>query len=149
MNFVKRNKNTIIALGVFLIVIILLIQVKNIFFPDENTAIYGNRLEGIEKVKISASDKKDKIQESLGDNASNITVRESGKIINIILTVNDETSVEDAKNYANKTMESFSDAEKKYYDFQIFIEKKADSDNFPIIGYRHHGKDSFTWTKDR
>ena len=60
MDFIKKNKFTIIAVGVFLILVLLLVQVKNIFFPNEGSAIYGNRLEGIESVKIT-KDKKTKI----------------------------------------------------------------------------------------
>ena len=52
MNYLKRNKKTIITIGVFLLMVIVLGQTKKIFFPDQAKAIYGNRLDGIEKVTI-------------------------------------------------------------------------------------------------
>ncbi len=150
MDFIKKNKFTIIAVGVFLILVLLLVQVKNIFFPNEGSAIYGNRLEGIESVKIT-KDKKTKIEKSLTSDAiaTDAKVSVSGKIVEVIITVNDETSVDAAKGLSGKVLENLSDKEKEYYDIQIFINKKSESSEFPIIGYRHHAKDEFSWTKNR
>lgn len=148
MNFVKKNKGTIIAVGIFLIVLIFLIQIKNIFFPNEKKAIYGNRLEGIEEVKITDASKKS-VKDALKDTTSNVNVRTAGRIINITITANNDVSVDTAKSLADKAINEFSAAEKKYYDFQVFIQKSIDSAEFPIIGYKHHTKESFTWTKDR
>ena len=39
--------------------------------------------------------------------------------------------------------------QKKYYDIQVFVQKSKETNEFPIIGYKHHTKDSFSWTKDR
>jgi len=150
MKFIKKNLFTIIAIIVFLLLVVLLIQVKNIFFPDEGSAIYGNRLEGIEKVKINDSKKK-KIKEAVTSDgiASKATVRISGKIIDVNIVVNMEASYDSAKGIANKVLENLSDEEKKYYDIQVFINKEEKTDNFPIIGYKHHAKEAFSWTKDR
>ena len=48
MSFIRKNKFVIIAIGVFLILVILAFQVVNMFFPEEGKALYGNRLDGIE-----------------------------------------------------------------------------------------------------
>lgn len=149
MNFIKKNKFTVIAIGVFLILLILLIQVKNIFFPNAGNAIYGNRLDGIDKVKVSDTVKtevKNKLKEEA---TSKVSVRTSGRIVEIIITVNSDVSVETAKEYANKAIEPFSKEQLKYYDFQVFVTKDSDAKEFPIIGYRHHKNDNFVWTKDR
>lgn len=150
MKFIKKNLLTIIAIGIFLLLILILVQVKNIFFPDEGSALYGNRLEGIEKVKINTSKKK-KIVEALTTDgiASNATVRISGKIVDVNITVNMEASTDSAKGLANKVLENLTDEEKKYYDIQVFINKEEKTENFPIIGYKHHAKEGFSWTKDR
>ena len=50
--FLKKNKYTVIVLVAFIIVVILLAQVVNLFFSSKGAAAYGNRLDGIEKVKI-------------------------------------------------------------------------------------------------
>lgn len=150
MEFIRKNKFTIVAIGVFLIVVLLLVQIKNIFFPNEGSAIYGDRLEGIEEVKITTK-KKTTIKESLEntDLATSAKVRVSGRIIEVTTTVNDEVSTDAAKELSNKVLESLNDSEKKYYDIQIFISKNSDSNEFPIIGYKHHNKDGFSWTKNR
>ena len=73
----------------------------------------------------------------------------AGRIIYVTMEVNGDTSRDDAKGLGNKTLESFSDAEKKYYDIQILIKNDSNKDQFPIIGYKHHAKDAIVWTKDR
>lgn len=147
MDFIRKNKFTILAIVIFLVLVILLVQVKNIFFPNEGSAIYGNRLEGIEKVEIT-KDKKNTIKDSLSSDGmtTEVSIRLSGKIINVNIVVNDEVSVDTAKGLSNKVLENLSDEEKKYYDIQIFIDKKSESEEFPIIGYKHHAKDNFSWS---
>ena len=149
-SFIKDNKFTIIAITIFLVIVLLLVQVKNIFFPNGKKAIYGDRLNGIENVQISKTKQSDVIK-ILKDDASikNATVRISGKTIEVIITVNDDIDVNTAKGFANKSLEQFSEEQKKFYDFQVFIKKDTEEANFPIIGYKHHKKDNFTFTKDR
>ncbi|MBE6157497.1 MAG: hypothetical protein E7160_01745 [Firmicutes bacterium] len=150
MNFIKKNKFTIVAIIVFLIIVMLLVQVKNIFFPSEGGAIYGNRLENIDEVKID-NNKKQAISKNITKDgiAKKATIRISGRIIEVSVVVNEEASVDSSKNLANKVVEKLTDDEKKYYDIQVFIEKSNNTSNFPIIGYKHHGKDNFSWTKNR
>lgn len=149
-DFIKKNKFTLIAVGIFLIILILLIQIKNIFFPSSGRAEYGDRLEGIEEVEITTS-KQQKIVKSLEDDSAikKATIRINGRTIETIITVNDDVSVDTAKSFADKSIESLTDKEKKYYDIQVFIQKSTDSGDFPIIGYRHHARDNFSFTKDR
>ena len=149
-NFIKNNKFTIIAIAIFLVIIILLVQIKNIFFTNGENAIYGDRLNGIEKVEITKSNQ-DKIQSNLEKESSvkKVSVRVSGKTLEIIITVNDDTSIEDAKNLAQKSIQPCKEEQKKFYDVQVFVKKESDASDFPIIGYKQHSKDNFTFTKDR
>lgn len=148
MDFIKKNKLTIIIIALFLLLVFAAVQVKNIFFSSDS-AVYGNRLEGIEKVKIS-NNTIDQVKSSFTeDGISKTTVRISGRTVEIILTVNSDVSLDTAKSYGDKALGPFSEEEKKYYDFQIFVKKENESENFPIIGYKQKGKESITWTKDR
>lgn len=61
----------------------------------------------------------------------------------------DDTSVDTAKALNTKVLDSLSNKEKKFYDIQIFVKKDSEATDFPIIGYKHHAKDTFSWTKDR
>ena len=150
MSFIRKNKFVIIAIGVFLILVILVFQVVSVFFPKEGKALYGNRLEGIEKVEITDS-KKEQIENSLKEDSitkeANVSV--AGKIIEVIVIVQDDTTIDSAKTLSTKVLNSLNENEKIFYDIQVFIKKDTDANNFPIIGYKHHAKENFSWTKDR
>ena len=147
MNFLKRNKNIIIVLIVFFVGILLCIQLKNILIPNEGAAVYGNRLDG--KVEVTKN-VDDKIKESLVDGVTKVKVRTSGRIINVTITVYDEVARDTAKTYATKALESFTEEEKGFYDFQFYIIKaNEEATEFPIIGYKIQNNDKITWTKDR
>lgn len=149
MNYIKRNKGTVIAIIIFIVLVVLLFQVKTIFFPNSGKAIYGNRLEGIEEVEISKDTYK-KVEKSLAeDSVSKVTTDIAGKLVKIFITVNEDVDLEKAKSYGGKAIEPFTAEQKNYYDFQIYIEKTGDNEHFPIIGYKHHSKGTISWTKDR
>ena len=139
-----------LAVVVFLILILLLVQIKNIFFPNEEKAIYGNRLEGSSSVKISDSKKKFIENNITSDGIANkASVRVSGRIIEVMITVESETSVDVAKELTDKILDTLNKSEEHYYDVQVFINKSEETSNFPIIGYKHHKKKHFAWTKNR
>lgn len=148
MNFIKKNKFTIIAVIVFLILVLLVAKVMNFFSPEESHAIYGSRLDN--KVEITTSTQKE-IEKNLKSDGivSKATVRISGRIIEVMTTVNAEVDKNAAKGITNKITEKLNSNQMKYYDIQVFIKKDTESNDFPIIGYKHHNKDGFSWTKDR
>lgn len=148
MNFFKRNKGTIIAIIIFLVVLVFCVQVFNIFLSNDEKVLYGNRLDGKDKVALT-SNNKSKITSALKDESKKVEIDEQGRILNVIITANDDTSRDDAKNLASKVLDQLKDDQKKYYDIQVFIQKDVEANEFPIIGYKHHTKDNFTWTKDR
>ena len=148
MKFVKKHKNlVIIGLMVIAIVLALLIFKETVMF-DETTAVYGNRLDGIEKVEITDEQKK-AIKEALKDTTKEVTVRLAGKLVNIIIVTNEGTALADSKNMGNIVLEKFTDEQKAFYDFQFLIDNDENKDQYPIIGYMQHSRDSINWTKDR
>ena len=106
MNFLKRNKITIIAVAIFLVIVLLLFQIKNIFFPSKENAIYGSRTKGIEKVEVSKSTK-EQVEEKFNDTVTDSNIRVAGRLININLTVKEEVSRDTAKSYADQALEPF------------------------------------------
>ena len=50
LKFLKNHSRLIVGIIIVIFIIIIGIIVKNFFFPDDATAYYGTRLEGIEKV---------------------------------------------------------------------------------------------------
>lgn len=151
MKFIKKNKFTILVIGIFIVLVVLAAILKNMFFINTGQPVYGNRLDGIDDVEISSSQYND-LEKKLKDNKI-VTAVESnldGRIINIIVTVKDDASKKDAKKLSSAVVDSFSKEQLAFYDIQIFV-KKADKkqDDFPIIGYKHNSKSDFYWTKDR
>ena len=100
MNFIKRNKKLLVVITVFLVALVAGIQLKNILYPSGG-AIYGNRLDGIEEVKL-AEDLDKQIQEKLKDFVSKVEVRTSGRIVNITMIVNPDISSSVAKDNSKK-----------------------------------------------
>ena len=148
--YIKENKVLVAAVVLFLIAIIAAFVLKAMFFSGTNDAIYGNRLEGIDEVKISSSQKKEVVSNLEGDSAvANAKCSLQGKIVNVIITVNDDVGVDTAKSLAGKVLEKFDDDQKAFYDFQVFVKKESDATDFPIIGYKQNKKNDFVWTKDR
>ena len=147
MEFIKKNKFTIIAIICFLLLMLIAIEVKNVFFPNGSNAIYGDRLDGIDKVKVNTGKIADKVNEN--ETVKEVKVKINGKIINVLITINDEVSLEDAKTLTGPVLESLTNKQKKFYDVEVMIDKENDSAQLPIIGYKHHSKKDFVFTKDR
>ena len=150
MSFIRKNKFVIIAIGVFLILVIVAFQVFNMFFPAEGTALYGDRLDGIEDVELT-DNKLNDIASALEENEAvkNASVSVQGKIVEAIITAQDDTTLDTAKGLNTIILDALDKDEKAFYDIQIFVTKDTEATDFPIIGYKHHAKDSFSWTKDR
>lgn len=149
LKFIKKNKFTFFVIFFFLILFILLLQVKNIFFPETGDANYGNRLDGIVEIsKNVLSDATTKLKENEKVVDAQTTV--AGKIINIIITVDDGLSQKDSRKIAEASKDSFSEEILKSYDIQLFVKKNSEAENdFPIIGYKAKNSDAFSWTKER
>ncbi len=150
MDFIKKNKFTALAIGCFLVLVLILVQVKNTFFPDMKTAIYGNRLDGIKDIEITKkelSTLKDTLEKN--ETVSKVSTIINGKIVNVMITVGEELGVNQAKELAGLAYQEFTKEQQQNYDFQVFVQKTNDAPDFPIIGYKHHKREEFSWTKDR
>ncbi len=149
-NFIKNNKLVVITFIICVIFVILVFAIKLTFFPDEGRAIYGDRLDGIEKVEITDSDANDVIKslEDL-DTVKEASTDIKGRVLNVLITVNDDVDLETAKGLTTTITDNLEKKQTSYYDIQVFISKDNDDASFPIIGYKHQDKDGFSWTKDR
>ena len=149
--FIKNNKLTVITFIICLVFVILVFAIKLTFFPDEGRAIYGDRLDGIEEVEITSKQEKNivsKLEEK--DEVKSVNTDIKGRILNVIITVNDDVELDPAKALASVITENLEEDQNGYYDIQVFIKKSNEEDTrFPIIGYKHQDKDEFSWTKDR
>ena len=149
MKFIKKHKGLIIVLIIVIALLVLgFIFAKNFFFSDEESAIYGSRLNGIEKVKLKDTKLKE-IEGALAEGTTKVTVRLAGRLIYIDIKVAEGINSEAARAIGNKSLDFFSEEEKAYYDIQILMDSDTDETQFPILGYKHHTKQAINWTRDR
>jgi len=149
MKWMKKNKFTVIAIVIFVLLAFIAFKAKEMFFPDQRTAIYGDRLEG--KVTVQKSTY-DEVKQKLSENnkVESVSLRENGRRIDIIIMVTNTTTKGEAKKIIDNMLEPFTESQIGYYDFQVFIKKEDTSENdFPIIAYKHHNSSTFSWSKDR
>ena len=146
MKFIKKHKIEFIALFTIIIICILgYFAVKPLLGNDSNK--YGNRLDGIENVKITDEQVK-KLTSEMEENkdVKSIKYDLQGRLIYIILEVSNETAVDVSKGYANKILNYFDDEQKTYYDMQVIIKSDSkESEVYPIIGAKHKTSTSFIW----
>lgn len=145
---IAKNKVILILFLCFIILVItLFVLLKD--YNNDTKALYGDRLDGISEVKLTSS-KLDKIDDAIKATqlASSSKAYVEGKILNVDIVIKKSVDRETAKGLSSVVIENLEDDEKKFYDVQIFIDKYDDA-SFPIIGYRHHNKENFSWTLDR
>ena len=151
MHFVKQHKYWFIAVGIILLLMIIsFIAIKDSLFPNSSKSVYGNRLDGINDVRID-NDRFDKLKQTLNANekVESTSIYLKGKIIDVIIDVKKDVDHVSSKALAETIMTEFSDAEKAYYDFQVYIACKDDeNDLYPIIGYKHRTSNNFVWTNN-
>ena len=148
MKFVKKHKGAILGLSVLIAVVVACLILKDVVMFDETEAVYGNRLDGIEEVKVT-SKQKSAVSDSLKDVSEKVTVRVSGRVVNVIIEANPETDLGSAKAMGDTALGAFTDEQKQYFDFQIFIDESENQDQYPILGYKQKSRDGIFWTNDR
>ena len=147
--FYKRNRvYSILMIISTICVIAIIIGVLFYFFGQTSKDKYGNRLDGINEVKLNddkISDIENKISENKLVKSTEIDIR--GKLIysNIILNTGTHS---DSESIAQASLELFSKEEKEFYDIQYIIENedKAITENFPVMGYIKAGNSVIKWT---
>ena len=148
MDYIKEHKKMVIAIGLLIILIILISIVFKLFMVDGSKSSYGDRLDGMSKVKISEetiSKLEDELEKK--EEVSKATYRRQGRLIYVDMIVENGVNVDISKEIANTILDYFDDKEKKYYDIQIIINEKDSSKEsaYPIIGYKHKTAESIVW----
>ena len=144
---ILKHKKLIVLSIIGIILIIVAILILKMFLEPDNEPIYGNRLSNINNYKI-ANENITNLKTDIGalDLVDKVTYNLEGKLINIIITVDDTLTLDIFKEYANKTLEYFTAEEKAYYDIQIYGESKNDeSAVYPVIGYKKNTKETIKW----
>lgn len=150
---VKKKKNIIarhkflflLCLLAFIVCVILFYIFFSLFIGGNDP--YGDRLKGINSVKISTK-LKNEVHESLDaiENVSSSSVRVQGRIIYIHINVKENVGSDRAKELANEALGKFSDEQKKYYDFGFFLIQEREN-GFIITGTKNANSDKIVWIK--
>ena len=145
-NIIMRHK---LLTGICLLAFIVIVALCYIFFSlfIGGSDPYGDRLKGIDKVKISEKELKGAstfLEEK--EEVVKATARIQGKIIYVHITVKDGVSKDAAKGYANEVLGKFKDKEKKYYDFGFFAREEKD-DGFVLTGTKNANSEGIVWIK--
>ncbi len=146
---VKIKRDKVIMLIVITGVLAFILILAALKDSNDSEALYGNRTDDIKNVQVTKSEL-NKIKKAVKDTnkVESISTRVQGRIIRVNITVNKDTSRDDAKQLTNTVLENIKEKEKGLYDVEVFIDKKDDN-SFPIIGYRHKTREGFSWTLDR
>lgn len=146
--WINKNKGfaIICALALILFIIMVVIFVRLLVGGSSNK--YGNRLDGIDKVKISNEvyeSVKEEVKEVEGVN--DVSVRLQGKIVYTTIELSDSISADKAKEIAKNTLDNYTEDELKYYDFSFFLKWKGEESDKVITGNKHHNLEDITWIK--
>lgn len=148
-SWANKNKGfaIIIALGFILFLILLIIFFQMLIGGSSDK--YGNRLDGIDKVKIS-NKTFEEVKKEVTDTelVEEVSTRLQGKIVYMTITLKSDTSKDKAKEIASATLDNYSEDELKFYDFSFFLRWKGEEGDTVVTGNKHHSLDSITWTNN-
>ena len=146
--WINKNKGfaIICALAFILFIIMVVIFVRLLVGGSSNK--YGNRLDGIDKVKIS-NEVYESVKEEVKDveGVNDVSVRLQGKIVYTTIELSDSISADKAKEIAKNTLDNYTEDELKYYDFSFFLKWKGEECDKVITGNKHHNLEDITWIK--
>ena len=149
----KKNNGDIKILLVLLAILLVCFGIigymfYKYFYAGTSTTKYGDRLEGIEKYKLSNTLEKD-IQSVYENTASvdNVKVKTQGKIIYIDIAFKTAVKVDTAKSEAIKALDKIEEENLKYYDVQFVLTYTGEDDNsnFPIFGAKSANSLKVVW----
>ena len=147
-NFILKNRIYIVLIIFVLFCAFIFVTMKAYLDPVDEMTVYGNRLDGINKVKIS-NETYESVKKEVEDTelVEKVETRLQGKIVYTTIELKDGITVEKAKEIATNTLDNYSEDELKYYDFSFFLKWKGEEEDTVITGNKHHNLDSITWVK--
>ena len=145
-NIIMRHKLLFLICFLAFVVLIILFYIFFSLFVGGNDP-YGDRLKGIDKVKITEKFKKEVVSSlKEKDEVVDASVRVQGKIIYVHIVVKGDVSLDKAKEIANDSLGKFDDDEKKFYDFGYFLSQDKDG-GFIAAGTKNSNSDHIVWNK--
>jgi len=141
-----------ILLGVVVIILLFCSITFIIMWFSGTNDKYGDRLDGIKKVELNNGYLNDIVGFIKKDKTyvSKVSFDVEGKLLSLIVTVSDDTAVDEAKTIGNIVIENLTDKELKFYDIQLYIKDSSakEESSYPIIGYKHKTSENFVWSNN-
>lgn len=144
--FINTHKKQCLIGGIIFLLVFLIVIIWLFIVPVFSNNKYGDRLDNIEKHKISSSTIDD-IENTIKENkqVETVTYHNEGRILNFIIKVSADMNVEDAKALDDIILEKIKDKDKQYYDIQVLIDTKEENEKYPLSGYKSKTKDDFVY----
>lgn len=163
LKFLNKHKVGLICIVILVSVIIAaLLLLRSMYLSGTEGTLYGNRLDGIENVKLDTNVLNgitDEIKKS--ESVKSASHRVEGKLLNITIDVANGTPIETSQTLTAPILNSLSDEEKNFYDIEVMITSteeeevtanaEASEDGvehttvYPIMGYKHRTTADFVW----
>ena len=146
--FVRNNKKQVkIGLLVLLVIIILLVLYKSLFYSNSEKAVYGIRTRDIKEHKIKGKDEENWKSKALEiDKITECKIVVKGRLIKFFITFEDGVSTDDIKTKISDVSKILSKNVTSYYDVTFYAkEVKSGETKYPVIGYKHKSKDSISF----
>ena len=147
INELKQNKFTTIVFCIFLGLFLIGWLLFGLVMPKNGEPVYGNRLEGIEEVKVTEEQTADLVKELKSkDYVANASIHISGRIINVIVDTKEGTKTSTAKTLGKVVLKAFDKDQLKFYDIQLFLNNENDNaKGYPLIGYKNSTDKDFVF----
>ncbi len=146
--FVRNNKKQVkIGLLVLLVMIILLVLYKSLFYSSSEKSVYGVRIRDIKEHEFTKEMIKEvKSKSSKLEKTSKTEIKIKGRLIKIFVTFTDDATTDDIKARLNDIVSYIEDDVKSYYDIELYsIQTKDNKTSYPVIGYKHKNKTDITF----
>ena len=151
--FLKEHRIFTMLMAIVVVCIVLIITVLiNVFYMGNGSNEYGNRLDGIEEVKISKSKENDfENNVANNDKIKKVDLRVQGKIIYVTIEVETGVKLEEAEGIALKSLDNFDEKELAFYDFNFTLKQDAtdNNDGFVISGAKNKNGTGLVWNNNR
>lgn len=146
--FVRNNKKQVkIGLLVLLVMIILLVLYKSLFYSSSEKSVYGVRIRDIKEHEFTKEMIKEvESKSSKLEKTSKTEIKIKGRLIKIFVTFTDDATTDDIKARLNDIVSYIEDDVKSYYDIELYsIQTKDNKTTYPVIGYKHKNKTDITF----
>jgi len=148
-NFYRQNRVFVILMSIVLICLIIIAALLLVYFYNgKSKNKYGDRLNAIKNVEITASEKANALTEVKKDSTiKEATINVFGKVVYFDLVFVSGTDLDIAKSKSLTILDNFSEEELSLYEFQFLIKEDA-TDGFITSGARNNGSAIIVWNNN-